>query len=214
MDIENIDALIVVDMQNDFCEGGALAVTNAGSIIPRVNALIEAFHRNGKHIIATQDFHPANHRSFASMNEGVSVGDVFTLGGLPQVAWPDHCVQGTAGAEFHPDIQSDLFEHIIRKGCDVDIDSYSAFFDNARIHDTGLNQLLQDLNVRSVALCGLATDYCVLMSALDAADAGYRTIVVADATAPVSLHPTDYQRSLDEMRENGCVVTTLNALMR
>jgi len=213
LNLETLDALIVVDMQNDFCEGGALAVLHANSIIPRVNALIEAFHQQRKPVIATQDYHPANHRSFASMNEGVEIGDIFTLSGLPQVAWPDHCVQGTYGADFHSDVRSDLFDHVIRKGCDADIDSYSAFFDNARIHDTGLNLLLMNLDVQSVAICGLATDYCVLMSALDAAELGYRTIVVADATAAVSMHPTDYQRSLDEMRENGCVVSTVNALL-
>jgi len=213
MACSSYDALIVVDMQNDFCQGGSLAVAGATEVIPRVNRLIEAFHEAGLLVIATQDFHPANHRSFASQNEGIEIGDVFSLSGYPQVAWPDHCVQGTSGVEFHKEVRSEYFDLIIHKGCDVNVDSYSAFFDNIRLHDTGLDGLLKERGINKLVLCGLATDYCVLCSALDAAELGYETTVVADATAAVNAAPTDYARSLDEMRENGCIVTTTDAIL-
>ncbi len=201
-DTENkitMEALIIVDIQNDFLPGGALAVRGGDEIIPSVNSLQEEF----KLVVATQDWHPAGHGSFASSHPGKKPGDVILLNGLEQFLWPDHCVQGTRGADFSDDLNTDRFDKIIRKGTDPGIDSYSGFFDNGRKKGTGLDAYLKGRGVDTVYIVGLATDFCVKYTALDATSLGYKTHVIAEATRAVNLQPGDYDRALEEMKAAG-----------
>jgi nicotinamidase/pyrazinamidase len=161
-------ALILVDLQNDFVPGGALAVKDGDQVIPIANAM----QKHVDLVIATQDWHPADHGSFAANHPGKKIGDVIDLNGLPQILWPVHCVQNTRGAEFVPGLNTDRFAQIFRKGIDPTIDSYSTFFDNAHRRSTGLADCLKPRGVTDVYLMGLATDYCVKFSALDARQLG------------------------------------------
>ena len=163
------EALIVVDMQNDFCEGGALAVPGGNAIVPRVNRLI-AEH---DHVVLTQDWHPAGHASFAASHDGAEPFSTRPFPYGPQTLWPTHCVQGTKGAEFHPDLEPTKAELIVRKGFHRGIDSYSAFRENDRMTRTGLDGYLKARGITKIVLCGLALDYCVAWSALDARQAGF-----------------------------------------
>jgi nicotinamidase/pyrazinamidase len=177
------DALIVIDVQNDFCPGGALAVPKGDEIVPLVNRLIEQF----QHVVLTQDWHPKGHSSFASTHKG----DPFTaikLGYGDQTLWPDHCVQGTKGAEFHRDLVARESELILRKGFRKEIDSYSAFYENDRATKTGLNGYLRDRGLKRLFMCGLATDFCVAWSALDGRREGFPIIVVEDACRAIDLN--------------------------
>jgi nicotinamidase/pyrazinamidase len=157
-------ALIIVDVQNDFLPGGALAVDKGDLVIPTINRLQENFEL----VVATQDWHPAEHKSFASQHEGRSVFEEITLNGLPQVLWPDHCVQETKGAAFSSQLDQKRIEAISRKGMEINIDSYSGFFDNGKKKATGLGAYLKGRGVTSVFVAGLAADYCVYFTALDA----------------------------------------------
>lgn len=174
-------ALILVDIQNDFLPGGALAVPGGDAIIAVVNRIQPLFDL----VVATQDWHPPGHESFASNHARAKPFDQTTLHGLPQTLWPDHCVQGTWGAEFAPSLDMRRAAAIFRKGSDPQIDSYSAFFDNGRRKSTGLADYLHGLGVESVYLAGLAADICVWFTALDAANAGFRTTMVGDACMPL-----------------------------
>jgi nicotinamidase/pyrazinamidase len=176
-------ALIVVDLQNDFCPGGALAVAGGDAIVPVVNRLIAAF----EHVILTQDWHPAGHASFASSHAGRSPFESITLGYGTQTLWPDHCVQNTTGAQFHPGMAAGKAELVIRKGFRRNIDSYSAFFENDRRTPTGLAGYLRDRGFDRLVMCGLATDYCVGWSALDGRNAGFAVSLVEDASAAIDL---------------------------
>ena len=178
------EALIVIDVQNDFCPGGALAVAGGDEIIPRINALMAEFST----VVLTQDWHPANHASFAANHPGAAAFSLTDMPYGPQVLWPTHCVQGTKGAAFHPGLQTDPAQLVIRKGFRAGIDSYSAFFENDKTTATGLHGYLQDRGVRSVTLVGLATDYCVAYSALDAARLGYRVMVLEGACRAIDLN--------------------------
>jgi nicotinamidase/pyrazinamidase len=191
--------LILVDIQNDFLPGGALAVARGDEVIPVVNRLQSRFEL----VVATQDWHPAGHGSFASTRPGRKRGDLDVLGELPQVLWPDHCVQGTAGAAFAPGLQLNRVEAIFRKGTDPGIDSYSAFFDNGHRKSTGLGDYLKGRGATELYIAGLATDYCVKFSALDARQLGFDTFVVEDATRGVELRPGDVGRAFEEMRAAG-----------
>jgi len=171
------EALIVIDVQNDFCPGGALAVAGGDAIIGRINRLMERFAT----VLLTQDWHPATHASFAANHPGAAPFDVTTMAYGPQVLWPTHCVQGTPGAAFHPALRTEPAQLIVRKGFRPAIDSYSAFFENDRTTPTGLEGYLRDRAVTAVTLVGLATDYCVAHSALDAARLGLRTTVLEGA---------------------------------
>ena len=171
------EALIVVDMQNDFCEGGALAVPGGNAIVARVNQLI-AEH---DHVVLTQDWHPADHSSFASVHAERTAYETIRLAYGPQILWPDHCVQTTPGADFHGDLQTSRAELVLRKGFRRDMDSYSAFFENDRQTPTGLSGYLRDRGFRRVVLAGLAYDFCVLWSAEDARRLGFEVMVVSDA---------------------------------
>lgn len=180
-------ALIVVDMQNDFCPGGALAVPGGDEIVPGINAMMVEAVLSDTLIVLTQDWHPDGHASFASQHDGKVPLDRIDMPYGQQVLWPDHCVQGTNGAAFHPDLTVDRAHLIIRKGFRRDIDSYSAFFENDRTTPTGLHGALRELGVRAVTLVGLATDFCVNYSALDAARLGYATTLRLDACRAIDL---------------------------
>lgn len=176
-------ALIVIDVQRGFCPGGNLAVAGGDEIVAGVNALMDGI----KHVILTQDWHPAGHSSFASAHPGRAPYDVITMPYGPQVLWPDHCVQRSADAGFHDDLRIDRARAIIRKGMDSAIDSYSAFFENDRRTPTGLDGLLRGLGVERLTLAGLATDFCVHFSAVDAARLGYAVTVREDLCRAIDL---------------------------
>jgi len=198
-------ALIIVDIQNDFLPGGALEVTDGDQIIPIVNGLIMDFHT----IIATQDWHPADHGSFASQHPGARPGEVVDLDGLTQVLWPDHCVQDAKGAEFASTLHTDKLTAVFRKGYDRRVDSYSGFFDNGKRNDTGLAQYLKEHGILELYIVGLATDYCVKYTAIDAIQLGYQTTVIADATRAVNLSKGDYETALLEIKQHG--ITIINS---
>ena len=177
------DALIVIDVQNDFCPGGALAVAGGDQIIVRINALMGEFQT----VVLTQDWHPANHSSFAANHPDAAPFSLIQMPYGPQVLWPTHCVQGTAGAGFHPDLNVDPAQLVIRKGFRAGIDSYSAFFENDKTTATGLHGYLTERSVTSVTLVGLATDFCVGFSALDAARLGYKVTLLEGACRAIDL---------------------------
>lgn len=199
-----MQALILVDLQNDFLPGGALAVPEGDRVIPVANCLQEAFGR----VIATKDWHPEDHGSFASQHPGHEVGEVIELHGLDQILWPDHCVQGTPGAEFAPGLETRRVEKVFYKGTDRQIDSYSAFYDNAHRRSTGLGEYLKAEGLEEIVLLGLATDYCVLFSVLDALELGFEVHLITDGCRPVDLEPGDGERALDKMRERGATFVT------
>jgi nicotinamidase/pyrazinamidase len=168
------DVLLVIDVQNDFCPGGALAVADGDAVVPVVNRLMAQF----AHVVLTQDWHPQGHSSFTSQHPGTAPFQSITMPYGPQTLWPDHCVQGTPGAAFHPKLAADRAEMIIRKGFRREIDSYSAFFENDQITPTGLAGYLRERGLSRVFLVGLATDFCVHYSAMDARRLGFEAIVV------------------------------------
>ncbi|GHV89520.1 nicotinamidase [Spirochaetia bacterium] len=203
-------ALIEIDIQNDFCPAGALAVDKGDEVLGPINALAEGFARYGGRVIATADWHPAGHVSFASSHGGRKPGDILEgiTGGDAQVLWPDHCVQGSGGAEFHKALEMKSVNLIIRKGFRKNLDSYSAFFENDRKTPTGLEGYLKFLGIETVVLGGLATDYCVLYSALDAAAAGFRTIVLSDAVRGVGFPAGSVERAFASMKDAGIVLAS------
>lgn len=192
-------ALILVDLQNDFLPNGALAVPGGDEVIDVANRLQPVFDV----VVATQDWHPADHGSFASNNAGQRPYDLHELGGLPQVMWPDHCVQDTHGAAFPDALDTARIERVFPKGTDRGIDSYSGFFDNDRRKSTGLGDWLKARGVTEVTLVGLATDYCVKASALDAVSLGFETTVVEDAVRGVNINPDDHDNALEQLRLAG-----------
>lgn len=195
-------ALLMIDIQNDFMPGGALPTRQGDEIVDVVNRLQPHFPL----LFATQDWHPQNHGSFASNHSGKSPGEVIDLGGIPQVLWPDHCVQETRGAEFHRDLKIDRLETIVRKGTDPEIDSYSGFFDNAHRKATGLEEQLRSRGVTDVYIVGLATDYCVRFTALDALTLGFKVVVIRDACRGVELHEGDIDAAFEAMRSAGAEI--------
>lgn len=178
-----MNALIIVDIQNDFIPGGALEVPEGDKIIPLVNKLQQHFEL----VVATQDWHPENHKSFASNHEGRNVFEQIDLHGLEQVLWPDHCIQGSEGANFHPELHMNRVEAIFRKGMDPEIDSYSGFYDNGHLRSTGLTGYLRERQVEKVYLCGLAADYCVYFTAKDSLKERFETYFIEDATRPIDV---------------------------
>lgn len=197
-----MNALILVDIQNDFLPGGALAVPRGDEVIAPANRLQARFDL----VVATQDWHPADHGSFAAHHPGRQPGEAIELGGLPQVLWPVHCVQGTRGAEFPAELDTSRVAGMFRKGTDPGIDSYSGFFDNGRRQATGLDAYLRERGVSHVYVAGLATDYCVKATAIDARWLGYRVTLVEDACRGVERRPGDVRRAIDEMRAAGVEV--------
>ncbi|WP_341210992.1 bifunctional nicotinamidase/pyrazinamidase [uncultured Limimaricola sp.] len=176
------EALVVIDVQIDFCPGGALAVAGGDAIVPGINSLMDEFAA----VVLTQDWHPADHLSFASQHAGRAPYDMTEMAYGPQVLWPDHCVQGSQGAGFHPDLRTDA-DLIIRKGFRREIDSYSAFFENDRTTPTGLHGYLTERGITKITLVGLATDFCVNYSALDGARLGYDVTVIEELTRGIDL---------------------------
>jgi len=195
-------ALILVDIQNDFLPGGALAVPNGDAVIPVVNRLQPMFPL----VVATQDWHPANHGSFAANHPGKKPFEQITLNGLPQTLWPVHCIQGTGGAELAPGLDRKRIAKIIQKGTDAGIDSYSGFFDNGHRRATGMAEWLKGKGVTEVHVCGLATDYCVKFTALDAVSTGFKTHLIEDASRGVNLQPDDVNNAMAGMKQAGVVI--------
>ena len=177
------EALVVVDVQNDFCPGGALAVRGGDGIVPGVNALMDEF----RSVILTQDWHPADHSSFATSHWGRQAYETVDMPYGPQVLWPDHCVQGTPGAAFHPSLRGDRADLIVRKGFRREVDSYSAFFENDHRTPTGLAGYLRERGIDTLTLVGLATDFCVNYSALDGARLGFHVTVREDLSRAIDL---------------------------
>jgi nicotinamidase/pyrazinamidase len=199
-------ALVLVDIQNDFCPGGALAVAEGDQVVSVANKLMEVAPLT----VATQDYHPPAHKSFAS-NHGKNVFDVINLNGLSQVLWPAHCVQGTLGAEFHPQLAYQ--KNVFAKGVDVEVDSYSGFFDNGKKNKTALDDFLKLNGVKEVFVMGLATDYCVKFTAVDAVELGYKVHLVIDGCRGVNLTPGDVDKAVAEMKKKRInVVTSEEAL--
>lgn len=195
-------ALVLVDIQNDFLPGGALAVPEGDRVVPIVNRLQAACTV----VVATQDWHPANHGSFAANHPGRNVFEQILLNGLPQTLWPVHCVQNTAGADFAKALHQGRIVKVFQKGTDAGIDSYSGLFDNGRRKSTGLGEWLRSQGVAEVLVCGLATDYCVKHTALDAVGMGFKTCLVEDACRGVDLNPGDVNRAVEECRRAGVSV--------
>ena len=191
-------ALIIVDVQNDFCEGGALAVKGGNDIVPIVNKIMLSFDL----VVATQDCHPADHKSFAS-NQGKKVYDVISLNGSPQVMWPDHCVEDTAGCDLHPKLNKRLIHKTFKKGENSYVDSYSGFYDNDHSSSTGLGEYLKSQGVTEVVVVGLALDYCVKFTALDAQKLGFKTSVYLPATKAVNLNKHDAHSAINELHSHG-----------
>ncbi|MBX0334469.1 bifunctional nicotinamidase/pyrazinamidase [Pontibacter sp. HSC-14F20] len=189
--------LLLVDIQNDFMPGGALAVPEGDLIIPVVNSLQSQFDL----VMATQDWHPASHKSFASNHEGKNPFEMTELLGLPQVLWPDHCLQGTSGADLAPALEANKIEAIFRKGTNPDIDSYSGFYDNGRLKSTGLADYLRGKGVMQLYLAGLAADYCVYYSAIDALQEGFETFVIENAIRAISQE--SYAAARNDIQEKG-----------
>lgn len=191
-------ALVLVDLQNDFCAGGALAVPDGDAVIPVANRWMPRADR----VVATQDWHPAGHGSFASAH-GRAPYSLGELAGLSQVLWPDHCVQDTAGAAFHRDLDVARIHRVFPKGTRPDVDSYSGFFDNARRHNTGLGPWLREDGVTHLWILGLATDYCVRATALDAVELGFQVTLLVHGCRGVGLGPSDIDDALTAMRSAG-----------
>ncbi len=197
------DALAVVDMQNDFIPGGALAVREGDVIIEGINRVMELFNGFDLPVVLTQDWHPAGHRSFASVHPGRRPYDPFETQGIGPVLWPDHCVQGSHGADFHKDLETRYAHAVIRKGYHRDIDSYSGFLENDGKTRTGLDGYLRDRGVRRLFVCGLALDYCVFFTASHGRDLGYEVFVIPDLARPVGSPPDSLSLALETMTEKG-----------
>lgn len=195
-------ALILVDIQNDFLPGGALAVPHGDEVVTVANEQQSHFDL----IVATQDWHPADHQSFAANHPGKRIGDLVRVNGVPQILWPVHCVQETSGADFAATLKREQWARVFQKGVDREIDSYSGFFDNGRVKDTGLASYLRQQEVDSVFVMGLATDYCVKFTVLDAVSLGFRTHLILDGCRGVNLEPKDAHRAVEEMKAAGVFV--------
>jgi nicotinamidase/pyrazinamidase len=195
-------ALIIVDLQNDFLPGGALPVPHGDEVIPVANEL----QRHFELVLATKDWHPPNHGSFAANHKGKKPGDRIILDGIEQILWPVHCVQNTQGAEFASSFDTSRIAHVFHKGTDRNIDSYSTFFDNAHRRHTGLANYLEKRGIKNIYLMGLALDYCVKYSTLDARQLGLNTYVIVDGCRGIELKPGDIDRALDEMKGAGAVL--------
>jgi len=204
-----VNCLLIVDIQNDFLPGGALAVPEGDAVIPVINRLQDRFDL----VLATQDWHPPDHGSFAASHPGHKVGDVIELDGVPQILWPVHCIQNSPGAQFSTALDTTRLARVFRKGIDRKIDSYSTFFDNAKRRSTGLADYLREQNVQEIFICGLATDYCVRFSALDALELSFPVTVIEDACRGVNLQPDDSVNALRELRKAGAKIQSSSGLL-
>ncbi|WCL80792.1 bifunctional nicotinamidase/pyrazinamidase [Saprospira sp. CCB-QB6] len=197
-----MNALILVDLQYDFCQLGALEVPDGNAVIPVANALMPHFEL----VLATQDWHPANHKSFAANHLFRQPGQVIDLNGLEQILWPIHCVQESYGAELVDELDQTKISKIFQKGTDPEIDSYSGFFDNGHRKATGLGDYLKEKGVTSVFVMGLALDYCVKFTALDAQALGFKTYLVQDGCRAVNMQETDGQQAIEELKAKGVTI--------
>lgn len=195
-------ALLLVDLQNDFLPGGAIPVPQGDAVLPLVNQLQGSF----KLVVATQDWHPPNHKSFAANHPGRTPGEVVVLKKVPHRLWPVHCVQTTRGSELTPGLMLNRVNRVFRRGTDPEIDGYSAFFDNGHARATGLSDYLRDKRVTEVYVAGLGTEYCVKATVLDAVGLGLKTFVIEDACRGLNLKPDDARNALDEMKQAGAGV--------
>jgi nicotinamidase/pyrazinamidase len=195
-------ALIIVDIQNDFVPGGVLPVSEGNMTVSVANSLVPYF----EHVLGTQDWHPLNHGSFAANHPGKVPGEIIDLNGLKQILWPVHCVHNTWGAEFVPGLITGRFEKIFHKGTDPEIDSYSGFFDNGHRKSTGLSDYLEKSGIKEIYIMGLATDYCVKYSVLDALHLGLKVTVIADGCRGINLNPGDVEKAYDEMKNIGASI--------
>jgi nicotinamidase/pyrazinamidase len=197
-----MDALLIVDVQNDFLPGGNLGVPEGDKIIPVINNLQNKFQL----IVASRDWHPANHGSFASNHEGKKAGDIIELNGLEQILWPDHCIQGSPGAELSPLLNQNLIQRIIFKGTDPKVDSYSAFFDNGHKIQTDLHNYLQKKGVKRLFITGLAADVCVYFTVKDALELGYETFLITDTTRGVNMNENNTSKAMEDMEKRGAAL--------
>jgi len=195
-------ALILVDLQNDFLPGGALAVPHGDEVVPIANRLQRKFEL----VLATQDWHPSDHGSFAANHKGKKPGEHIVLDGIEQILWPMHCVQNTQGAEFAPSFDTSRIAYVFHKGTERNIDSYSTFFDNAHRRHTGLAHYLEKRGIKDIYLMGLALDYCVKYSTVDARELGFNTHVIVDGCRGIELERSDIARALDEMEHAGATL--------
>ncbi len=202
------NTLMVVDVQNDFCPGGALAIQDGDRVIPVINQIQPIFDT----IIATQDWHPPDHVSFAAKHPGKNVYEIIDIDGISQVLWPPHCISGSMGAAFHPDLETKRFKFILRKGMNPNLDSYSVFLENDRKSPTGMDGYLRSQEITRVFLSGLATDYCVLYSALDAVSSGFETIVVLDACCGVDVPEGNIEKAIRLMKRSGVKIISSSEL--
>lgn len=205
IEVQDDDALLVVDIQNDFIPGGALPVEEGDEIIAGINKMTEIFNEKNAKIVFTQDWHPKNHLSFASMHAGKNPGDAFQTedGSVGPILWPDHCVQGTNGASFHDDLNMIHGNLIIRKGTNPSIDSYSAFLENDKKTETGLAGYLKSLNIKRIFVAGLALDYCCYFTALDGVYFGFNAYLFIDLTKGIDQPPDNIINSLKDMESKG-----------
>ncbi|CDL87889.1 bifunctional nicotinamidase/pyrazinamidase [Xenorhabdus cabanillasii] len=204
-------ALLLIDLQNDFCTGGTLAIKESEEVIEIANKAIELCQQHNISVIATQDWHPSNHMSFA-INSGQPVGELGELNGIPQIWWPVHCVQGQSGADFHPALNQSAIQEIFRKGENSQIDSYSAFFDNDRKNATRLHSWLSEQHINRLLILGIATDYCVKFTVLDALEHGYETYLVVEGCRGVNIQADDSQQAIEEMAAKGAKLTSLSEI--
>jgi len=202
-------ALVIIDVQNDFCPGGSLAVPEGDRVVPYINTIMPVFDT----VIATQDWHPASHGSFASTHPGKKPFETGAVSGIEQTLWPDHCVAGTAGAELHPALRTEPVGLILRKGMNVHVDSYSAFTENDRTTRTGLHGYLSALGIKTVCLCGLATDFCVYYTAMDSVNLGFRTVVVLDACSGIDLPAGNVKRCIEDMKSHGISISSTQEIL-
>jgi nicotinamidase/pyrazinamidase len=205
--MERPNILVVVDIQNDFCPGGRLAVPDGDAVVPVINRLAERFD----HIVCTQDWHPAGHSSFASSHPGKKPYQVIQAPYGPQILWPDHCIQGSPGAQFRADLHLDRAELIIRKGFRREVDSYSTFYENDHTTPTGLGGYLRERGFTRVYLAGLALDFCVAWSALDARREGFEVVAIEDACRPIDVEGS-LAKAMADMRAAGATITNSGAV--
>ena len=199
-------ALLIVDVQNDFFEGGALEVPKSNRIIPVINKIIPNFEL----VIFTKDWHPSNHKSFASNNISKNIYEQINMNGITQILWPDHCIQNTFGSEIHSVINIPKNAFFFTKGNDPEVDSYSGFFDNRKSHSTKLSEFLKREKVNDIFICGLATDFCVKFTALDAIEEGFKTFLISDASKAVNINPDDFEKAIEEMKNKGVEIINSN----
>lgn len=202
-------ALIIVDIQKDFCQGGALEIKNADEIIPVANKLIEKFQKENNLIIATKDWHPKTHKSFA-INSSGKIGECGILNGVEQILWPIHCVQNESGSDFHEKLLP--IKNIVYKGTNEEVDSYSGFFDNGKLHKTELDNILKNNKIDTLYILGLATDYCVKFTVINALELGYQVYLIEDGCRGVNLNPEDSKLAIDEMKKKGAYIISSNKL--